>query len=375
MVTLKIAMLTESMLIGYGISEVADLLSKEMVDLGHEVTMITGRTELPLNGYKVAKLDLPSLRLFNDYWSSHFVTDLRLAIPAMRALKDFDILITFDPMHLVGALAKVVLKLPVIMYYFGIPPIAVLSSLSRRTEALRQRLFWHSSFRFADYLMTNSEHSKGLLPRNLSEKAVVNYHGIDHLTSKIDNVRQDKFKKELMVSEKKLILSIGRFSTPYKGMRDIIEISRKLNARRKDVAFVLLGRNSSAGSFETPRSVRIMTNVPRKFLTECLASCDIYCSTSFWEGFNMPLVAAEANGKPVVAFNVGAHSEVVANGETGFLVGTFREFEDRLEALIEDDAMRKRMGERALQRASIFNWKTCGKRVDKLIKKAASSNA
>jgi len=360
-------MITQNMLIGYGIGEVADLLSMEMVKLGYEVTLITGQTEFFPNEYDLISLDPLPLPLVNEYWQSHFFTDMRLALPIIKLLKNSDIVITFDPMHFVGALAKLVYGMPVIMYYFGIVPLGVLASSTRRAEVLRQQLFWHSSFKFADFIMTNSKYTWNLLPRNLGKKAIVNYHGVDHLVSSSNGVKQNELKKKLGLNDKKVLFSIGRFFTPYKGMKKMVKIFNHVRSKRKDVALLLVGRNSFGKEFERSGGVLVMTDVPVNFLVECLVGCDIYCSASLWEGFNIPLVAAQANGKPVVAFNVGAHSEVLINRKTGFLVGTVEEFEDRLEALIENDELRKQMGKNAFEHGRTFTWESCGKTLGNLI--------
>lgn len=54
--------------------------------------------------------------------------------------------------------------------------------------------------------------------------------------------------------------------------------------------------------------------VPDEELPNYYAACDVYATCSLVEGFNMPLVEAQACGKPVVAFDIGPHKEVVKNG-------------------------------------------------------------
>jgi glycosyltransferase involved in cell wall biosynthesis len=47
----------------------------------------------------------------------------------------------------------------------------------------------------------------------------------------------------------------------------------------------------------------------------------------------------------VVASPVGVTTEMVRDGETGFLARTADEWEARLEALLDDAALRRRLGE------------------------------
>ena len=67
-------------------------------------------------------------------------------------------------------------------------------------------------------------------------------------------------------------------------------------------------------------SVIFAEHVPDEELPLYYAACDVYATGTMWEGFNLPLVEAQACGKPVVAFDIGAHPEVVEGDKTGLLV-------------------------------------------------------
>ena len=65
------------------------------------------------------------------------------------------------------------------------------------------------------------------------------------------------------------------------------------------------------------------------------------------EPFGLVLLEAMAAGKPVIATNLGGPREIVHNGETGFLVNYTgaTEMADRVLQLLQDEALRHRMGE------------------------------
>jgi 1,2-diacylglycerol 3-alpha-glucosyltransferase len=356
---LKIAIATKSMILGYGIDEVISVISEKLFKIGYEVTIFTNEFDFPFNDTNVKIKQLQPFRLsfLSDYWQRHFLSDIRSINTFLKKLQEYDILITCDPMHLIGALTKIRYRKPVIMYFFGIPPCNVLDSFERKIEVLRQILTWNSSFHFADYIMTNSKYTKETLPKNLREKALVNYHGIEHLIGEKDAAKQ--FRKKLEIEDKKLVLSIGRFSTPYKGMKEIVKIFAELQKKRRDIALLLIGGGDipkSITTFMPMKNVNILTNIPYSMLKLCLAASDIYCTASMWEGFNIPLVAAQANQKPVVAFKIGAHPEVMVDEETGFLVDDYKEFIRCLELLLDDDSLRIKMGEKAAKFARKFTW-------------------
>ena len=62
-----------------------------------------------------------------------------------------------------------------------------------------------------------------------------------------------------------------------------------------------------------------------------LRSCHVVVSPSLWEGFNLPLVEAQALGTMALAFDTGAHAEV-----TPFVCGGLSEMEGLLIALDRD---------------------------------------
>lgn len=369
---MRIAMITKGMLLGYGIDEVVHILSKEMTRRGHEVTVITAQREIQPEGYRAVVFTPLPIPFANLYWQTHFIPDFRLAIPVIKMLKDYEVVVTFDPMHLIGAIAKLTLRIPVIMYYFGIVPPSVLDSLTRKIESMRQTLVWNTSFGLADCIMTNSKYTKGLLPKRFMGRAMVNHHGIDHMINR--NARKAKeFREKLNICGKKLLLSVGRFSTPYKGMRDIVKIFNRLKKRVRNVALLLVGRGSlrDVETFSHQEDIFVLTNIPNEMLKVCFASCDIYCSASKWEGFDIPLVAAQANGKPAVVYKIGAHHEVVVDKKTGFLAETVREFDDYLEILAEDDRLRDKMGREAAEHTKKFTWASSVKLLEDVIKKVS----
>ena len=76
-------------------------------------------------------------------------------------------------------------------------------------------------------------------------------------------------------------------------------------------------------------------------------AASVFCLPSFWEGIPVVLMEALACRRPVIATAVAGVRELVRDGETGLLVSPGRDDElaDALERLLEDPALRHRMGE------------------------------
>lgn len=76
------------------------------------------------------------------------------------------------------------------------------------------------------------------------------------------------------------------------------------------------------------------------------AGLDIICLTSFNEGTPVSLIEAQAANKPVVSTRVGGIADIVIEGETALLadIEDAQLFSDHLLQLVEDDALRARLG-------------------------------
>jgi glycosyltransferase involved in cell wall biosynthesis len=76
------------------------------------------------------------------------------------------------------------------------------------------------------------------------------------------------------------------------------------------------------------------------------AGLDIVCLTSFNEGTPVSLIEAQAADKAVVSTRVGGIADIVVEGETALLadVNDTQTYCDHLLRLVEDDALRLRMG-------------------------------
>ena len=80
-----------------------------------------------------------------------------------------------------------------------------------------------------------------------------------------------------------------------------------------------------------------------------LVAIDIFALLSFVEGFGYVLAEAGAAGKPCVAYRASSVPEVVKDGDTALLAGQGDDagFASHLRRLVEDDTLRRQMGDAA----------------------------
>ena len=86
---------------------------------------------------------------------------------------------------------------------------------------------------------------------------------------------------------------------------------------------------------------------------DILAAADVFVLSSVSEGMPISIIEAMASGLPTVATDVGGVRELVADGETGFVVPArdAAAFAVPLEQLCRDPALRRTLGQAARQRA------------------------
>jgi len=119
-----------------------------------------------------------------------------------------------------------------------------------------------------------------------------------------------------------VILFVGALR-PVKGVYLLIQAFNLLKEKMPNAKLVLVGRPDYSYYFEdlkriTDDSVIFANFLSHEFLPFYYAACDVYATCSLWESFNIPVIEAQACGKPVVAFDMGPHPEVI--NKNGILV-------------------------------------------------------
>jgi glycosyltransferase involved in cell wall biosynthesis len=145
---------------------------------------------------------------------------------------------------------------------------------------------------------------------------------------------------------------------PQKGQHHLIDAAAAVVRAVPDVRFVICGDGELRQPLEEHIKRRHLERHVflagfRMDAIELLKGFDLFALSSLHEGLCTSLVDAMAASKAAVATRVGGVPEVVADGETGFLVPP-RDHDamaERIIELLKDDALRARMGQAALRRA------------------------
>jgi glycosyltransferase involved in cell wall biosynthesis len=145
---------------------------------------------------------------------------------------------------------------------------------------------------------------------------------------------------------------------PHKGHRHLIDAAALVVREVPDARVVIVGEGELRHALEKQiKDKHLERHVfLGGFRTDAIAltkGFDVFAMSSVSEGMCTALVDAMAASKPAVCTTAGGIPEVMVEGRTGFLVAPRdpQAMADRLVVLLKDAALRRRMGEAALQRA------------------------
>jgi glycosyltransferase involved in cell wall biosynthesis len=148
----------------------------------------------------------------------------------------------------------------------------------------------------------------------------------------------------------RFVVAAGRLS-PEKGFSVLIDAAATIAREHPDAGVILFGEGALRETLEAQIAKRGLTHrvvLPgfRQNLDSLISAADVVVLPSFTEGLPNIALEASAAGVPLVATAVGGTPEVVAAGETGFLVppGHAEPIAARVGELLRDSTLRARMG-------------------------------
>ena len=218
-----------------------------------------------------------------------------------------------------------------------------------------------------------------------SRKILVDYNGVD--TEKYHPaVSGDEIREKYDLRDKIVIGfcgSFGVFHGAEKLAESFAELVSRNEAYKSKVSLLLIGEGKTF-----PKVKRILKRTRIEDCVKCvgsicfeevpsyLAACDILaaphvCNKDGSNFFGSPTKLFEymAMGKAIAASDLGQMSEILRNGENALLFepGNVKDMSDKLELLIRDTGLRKKLGQNARKDAEEkYTW---DKHLDKMLEK------
>lgn len=152
----------------------------------------------------------------------------------------------------------------------------------------------------------------------------------------------------------KKVIAVGKQSHQ-KGYDLLLQAWQKVVAQQPEWHLEIYGKKDISEGLEVQASsLGIASQVrffePEKDIVAKYLSASVYVMSSRYEGFGMVLIEAMACGVPCVSFDCPhGPSDIIADGEDGYLVsnGDVDLLAEKLLLLIENDALRIKMGQKA----------------------------
>jgi len=171
-------------------------------------------------------------------------------------------------------------------------------------------------------------------------------------STRLSETERNKLRKEIAGDScETIVLAIGRF-VMQKGFAELLSAFAKVRHRHPEVVLALAGSGklraeleAQAGSLSLNGSVRFLGF--REDISKLLGACDLYVSSSHWEGFSRAMLEAMSAGVPILATGVGDARYLLAEGR-GVLVppGDMETFAREFSNLLEDPEARRILGEK-----------------------------
>ena len=196
--------------------------------------------------------------------------------------------------------------------------------------------------------------------------------GVD--TERFRPADQADARRALGLTEGNIVLYVGRIE-PLKGLDILIGALAGIEDS-SDTRLVIVGGELEAdGEINRLRAQVRNLNLEEKVtftgavshadLPVYYNSADVFVLPSYHESFGLVALEAMACGTPVAASRVGGLTSFVEEGVTGYLIPWHcpEPFAQRIDVLLSNPTLRKRMGEAARARALEMTWTTTANRM------------
>ena len=334
-----------------GDARVVEIQAEELAKEGNQVAIFALSADIKPKRADLFIMNMPKKLLWQRIYRLIFPLDIIKVCKWLPRLKNFDLVIVhLYPLTWLAYLAKKLYKIKYTFWYHGIIDPQFFPYLHERIYLKLQIFLTRLTIRNADRAVAVSKFSQEELKKytGLDSEVIYNKVSLNKFHPGVDGT---EIREKYNLGDVPVILFVGALH-PGKGVLQLIKAFNLVKEKLPGAKLIIVGRPSYPYYFNALKrisddSVMFISSVSHDFLPLYYAACDIYASCSRSETYNLPLVEAQACGKPVVAFNIGAHPEVVTDGKTGFLVPTedINALAEAIIKLLKNDKLRQEMGE------------------------------
>lgn len=280
---------------------------------------------------------------------------------------DYDLVHAFwaYPAGLASVLAKVVVKVPVIITTLGYDIDE--RTLSDRNKLLLALIALQES---SKVLAGAAYHKKILMKMGVEENKVTLFTpAVDVSAFSPETGRRNDIRSRLGLKDQPVIL-FGPSLKAVEGAMDFIKAAALVVREKPEAVFILVGEGPLKGILkEQSKSfnlkVLFIGRVPHNVMPHLYSACDVFCNLCY-AGQGVSTLEAMACGKPVIGYNT--YVVRISNGKDGFTVklGDIKDLSKKILCIINNPSLKERMGRNA--RVKVIKHYNILKRVQKLLK-------
>jgi 1,2-diacylglycerol 3-alpha-glucosyltransferase len=270
-------------------------------------------------GYRFISLGMPSSSLAQRLYRLLFFIHQDRIRAAAHKLRGFDLIIShFYPMNLIAQKAKKLYGVKYRYHNHGVADPVAFDTLHERAYLWLFNIFSNMSLKGCDEAVSISRYLADVLEKETGIRGEVEYDPID--TRRFNRrVNRSRVRKKHGLGKSPTFLYVGRIS-PHKGVHLLLKAFMIAKDRLPDAKLLIVGKPTFRSYMQKLKgladdSVIFAGFVPDEDLPDYYGACDVYATATLWEGFDMPMAEANACGRPVIAFDIGPHKEVLKEGK------------------------------------------------------------
>lgn len=270
------------------------------------------------------------------------------------------------------------LKIPVVHTYHTLIAeythyVPLFSGVSRRVVIGMSRRYCNA----CDQIVTPSPSMKKVLLSYGIKKPIEPIPTGVNLGDFQDPYHQEVVKAKWHIPEgQKILLYVSRIAKE-KNLDFLFSAIRQLAKKRHDFHLLMVGGGPEFGYYRNKvdqwglASHITFTDMQSKERAErFFGAADVFVFPSITETQGIVITEAMAAGVPAVAIGIMGPSDLIRDGIDGFLTSlNTDEFAVKIEKLLDDETLRKKMGTAAQENAKRFSTQNCALRMEELYEK------
>lgn len=219
--------------------------------------------------------------------------------------------------------------------------------------------------------------------KRYKDKIVIIPNGIN-IEEVTTTLTQEESRNKLgLLKDTKIILFLGSL-VPYKGPDILLKAFKIIKNKVPGVKLIFAGRgqmldvlSDQTKKFDLENDVIFPGFVEEDEKALYYKASDIFClpSTTMAESFGIVNLEAMASGIPIVGSNLGGIPDIVKDGENGLLAKPrdHQSLADALIILLNDEDMRKKMGDNSLKLVKDYSWDKIAEETEQLYRNILES--